>query len=140
MKALRQILWKCISILSICALLAPSVAIAKPLSADQARDKIVRRGVGTWVCVEESNGLLLIGRIASIDQDEFGMQLENYPDVTPVYYRDVTRLRFQLSGKGIAVLIGASVAVGVIAAVIMHHEFEAHQPQLPSQPVTPTFP
>jgi len=136
----RKLLRKCAGMVSICAMLMPSVALAKPLTADQAREKIVKRGVGTWVCVEERNGLLLIGRITSIDQDQFGMQLENYPDITPVNYSDVTRLRFQLSGRGIAVLVGVPMAAGVIGALILHHEFEANKPQFPPTPITPPFP
>jgi hypothetical protein len=140
MITLSQLFWKCVSIFSIFALLAPSVVLAKPLTAEKAREKIVKRGVGTWLCVEERNGLLLIGRIASIDQDEFGIQLENYPEITPVYYSDVTRLHFGLSGKGLAVLIAAPIAAGVITALVMHHEFETHSPQLPAQPSQPLFP
>ena len=140
MSALRRMLWKCVSVVSICALLMPSKAIAKPLTADTVHARIVKRGLGAWACIEERNGILLIGRIVSIDTDSFGMQLENYPDITPVSYGDVTRLRFGLSGKGIAIIIGAGVAAAVISAVVMHHEFEANKPQLPTPPTTPPFP
>jgi len=140
MKAIKNLLWKCVSILSIFALMMPAPAVAKPLDADSARSKIVKRGVGAWVCVEERSGILLIGRIASINTDGFGLQLENYPEVTPVSYADVTRLRFGLSGKGIGIIVGAGVAVAVISAVVMHHEFEANKAQLPSTPTMPPFP
>jgi hypothetical protein len=140
MKTIRNLLWKCVSIVSVCALLMPGSAIAKPLSADQAREKIVKRGVGAWVCVEERSGILLIGRIASVDTDGFGLQLQNYPDVTPVSYADVTRLRFGLSGKGIGIILGAGVALAVVSAVVMHHEFEENKPQLPTTPTMPPFP
>jgi hypothetical protein len=140
MNAIRNLLWKCVSIVSIFLLMMPAPAIAKPLSADQAREKIVKRGVGAWVCVEERSGILLIGRIASINTDAFGLQLQNYPDVTPVSYADVTKLRFGLSGKGIAIIVGAGVAVAVISAVVAHHEFEENKPQLPTAPPSPPFP
>ncbi|MGB6687526.1 MAG: hypothetical protein WBE76_06765 [Terracidiphilus sp.] len=140
MNAIKNLLWKCVSFVSVCTLMMPSPALAKPLNADSARARIAKRGVGAWACVEERNGILLIGRIVSVDTDSFGMQLENYPDITPVAYTDVTRLRFGLSGKGIGIMVGASVALAVISAVVMHHEFEANKPQLPTAPIMPPFP
>jgi hypothetical protein len=140
MNTIKNLLWKCVSIVSACALLMPAPAIAKPLSADQARGKIVKRGVGAWVCVEERSGILLIGRVTSIDADGFGLQLQNYPDITPISYTDVTRLRFGLSGKGVGIIVGAGVAVAVISALVMHHEFEENKPQLPTASPTPPFP
>jgi hypothetical protein len=138
MNGLRRMLWKCVSLVSICALLMPSMALAKPLNPDTVREKIVKRGVGSWVCVDEQNGLLLIGRIASINQDSFGIQLQNYPDITQVQYADVTRLRFGLSRGGVGILIGASVGAAVIVALVMHHEFEENKAQFPTAP--PTLP
>jgi hypothetical protein len=140
MKTIKNLLWKCVSIVSACTLMMPAPAIAKPLSADQAREKIVKRGVGAWVCVEERSGILLIGRIASVDADRFGLQLQNYPDITPVSYADVTKLRFGLSGKGIGIIVGAGVAVAVISALVAHHEFEENKAQFPTAPPSPPFP
>ena len=140
METLRQLLWKCVSIASICVLLAPSEALAKPMSADQARAKIVKRGVGTWVGVEQRDGLLLVGRIAAIHQDSFGMQLENYPDITPVMYGDVRKLHFGLSNTGMcAIIVGSTLAI-VAATIVAHHEFEANKAQLPTPPPPPPFP
>jgi hypothetical protein len=140
MKTIKNLLWKCVSIASTFLLLMTPPAIAKPLDANSARASIIKRGVGAWVCVEERSGILLIGRVASIDTDGFGLQLQNYPDVTPVSYADVTRLRFGLSRKGVAVIVGAGVAVAVISAVVMHHEFEVNKSQLPTPPTMPPFP
>ena len=43
MNTLMRKLWKCAGILSILALLAPSLAIAKPLDADTVRARIAKR-------------------------------------------------------------------------------------------------
>ncbi len=140
MIALRQVLWKCVSVVSVCALLAPSAAIAKPMSADKVREKIVKRGVGTWVGVEERNGLLLIGRIVAIHQDSFGMQLENYPELTSVMYDDVSKLHFGLSSTGIlAIFVGGTAAITALI-IATHHGFEASKRKFPTSPTTPLFP
>lgn len=131
---------KCAGVLSILALLTPSLAIAKPLDPDTVRARIAKRGVGNWICVEERNGILLVGRITSVDERSFGLQLQNYPEITPVMYSDVIRVRTGLSGAGIGIIIGATVAAAVITGVVMHHEFEANKPQLPTTPTSPVFP
>jgi hypothetical protein len=139
MNALRVVSRRCLSLVLVCALLAPSVATAKPLDAVTVHDKIAKRGVGTWVCIDERNGVALIGRITSIDTDSFGMQLQNYPDITPVMYADVTRIRFGISRGGMWAIIGVTVGSALIAGLVMHHEYEANKPQLTS-PSTPAFP
>jgi hypothetical protein len=139
MNALKRMLWRYTSLVSVCALLMPSLAIAKPLDSLTAKEKIVKRGVGNWVCVEEGNGLALVGRITSIDQDSFGLQLHNYPEITPVLYSDVTSLRFGLSRTGVIALVGGTVGAGVTGALILHHEYEVNKPQLPTMP-SPPFP
>jgi hypothetical protein len=133
-------LWKCVSVVSICMLLMPSLAIARPLDPDTVRAKIAKRGIGNWVCVEERNGLSLVGRITSVDEQSFGMQLHNYPEITPVMYSDVIRIRTGLSGAGMAIIVGSAVAAAVITGVVMHNEFEANKPQLPTAPASPVFP
>lgn len=142
MNALMHGLCKLASAACVCALLLPSAALSapKPIGADEAREKLVKRGVGNWACVEEKSGLALCGRITTIDEQSFGLQLHNYPDVTSVFYGDVIALHFGLSGKGVAALIGGTVAAAVITGVVMHHEFEENKPQLPSTPTMPVFP
>jgi hypothetical protein len=140
MNSLMRKLWKCAGIVSIFALLTPSLAIAKTLDPDTVRAKIAKRGIGNWICVEERNGVALVGRITSVDEQSFGLQLHNYPEITPVMYSDVIRIRTGLSGAGIAIIIGSTVAAAVITGVVMHHEFEANKPQLPTTPGTPVFP
>jgi hypothetical protein len=68
------------------------------------------------------------------------MQLHNYPEITPVMYSDVIRIRTGLSGAGMAIIVGSAVAAAVITGVVMHNEFEANKPQLPTAPTSPVFP
>jgi hypothetical protein len=142
MKTLSQVLWKCMSVISMVALLMPSPASASPkiMSPDMVREKIVKRGVSNWVCVEEKSGLALVGRITSVDRESFGLQLHNYPEITTVAYADVIGLRFGLSGKAMGLIIGAGVGSAIVFGVVAHHEFEANKPQLPSLPTNPALP
>jgi len=125
------------------ALLLPAVASAKskPLDPVTVHDRIAKRGVGSWICVNEANGIALVGRVVSINNDSVGLQLENYPDITPVLYTDIVALRFGPSRRTVwtiaAIGLGATAAV---AAVGFHemNEMRAQEPTLPTQP--PGFP
>lgn len=128
------------ALISMCALLFPQTALAKPLDAQAVHAKILKRGIGNWVGIEEQNGVALIGRITSIDQDSFSLQLENYPETTPILYSDVIDIRTGPSKKTIFAIVGGTLAAGIIAGVVMHHEFEANKPQLPTTPTQPVFP
>ena len=52
-----------------CALLAPTMANARPKPLDPATvyARIAKRGAGSLICVQEANGIALVGRIVSID-------------------------------------------------------------------------
>jgi hypothetical protein len=125
------------------ALLLPAVASAKskPLDPVTVHDRIAKRGVGSWICVEEANGIALVGRVVAINDDSVGLQLANYPDITPVAYTDIVSLRFGVSKRTVwtiaAIGLGATAAM---AAVGFHemNEMRQQQPTLPTQ--TPTFP
>jgi hypothetical protein len=125
------------------ALLWPAMASAKskPLDPVTVHDRIAKRGVGSWICVEEANGIALVGRVVAINDDSVGLQLQNYPDITPVLYTDIVGLRMGLSKKGFFTLLGVGLgASAAIAAVGFHemNEMRAQQPTLPTQ--TPPFP
>lgn len=125
------------------SLLAPSLTYAspKPVNPETIHDKIVKKGIGGWVCVEEANGIVLLGRITTIEEQAFGLQLQNYPEITVVKYADVVRLRNAgPSGKTVAILAGAAAGVAIVTAVLMHNAFENNKPTLPSEPPPPTFP
>ena len=140
MNSLVRRLRICAAAISICALLTPSLANAKPLDAATVHEKIAKQGVGKWVCVEQRNGIALIGRIISIDDQSFSLQLSNYPEATPILYQDVTKIRFGLSKTATFTIVGATAAIGLIAGLVMHHEFEVNKAQLPSTPTQPVFP
>jgi hypothetical protein len=143
MKRLLDTLLKTVALVLISALAAPSVAFArpKPTNPETIHRKIVERGIGNWVCVEEANGLLLVGRVTTVDEQAFGMQLENYPDITMIRYADVVRLRnLSSSGKTMGIWIAVSAGVFVAVALVMHHEFEKNKPTLPTNPTVPRWP
>ena len=123
------------------ALLAVSapVASAKPITPLTVHARILKRGIGNWVGVELLNGTAIVGRIVSVDEDSFGLQLHNDPAITPVRYSDVVALHTGIStGAFWGILIAGIGGVAVMAAVGIH-EVHAHDqiPVLPTQPVFP---
>jgi hypothetical protein len=143
MKSRIDIALRSMALALICLLAAPSVSWAAPKrpNPEAIHVKIVKRGIGNWACVEEANGIVLLGRITTIDEQAFGMQLENYPEITMINYSDVVRVRnLGLSGKGAAILAGVTVGAAVITGLVMYHAYESNKPKLPTNPGTPTFP
>ncbi len=122
-----------------CALLAPGVASAKtkPLDPATVQARILKRGIGNWICVEEVNGIALVGRIVSINEDSVGLQLQNYPEVTPVLYSNIVDLRTGLSEKGFWTITGIGVGAGVAIAAISIHEFNENKPKIPTTDTQP---
>ena len=129
---------RCVGMLLACALVAPAVALAKPLDPITVHDRIARRGVGSWICVEESNGIALVGRVVSIGDQSVGLQLHNYPEVTPVLYADIVRVRTGPSKGAVIAIIGATVGAGIVGALVLHHEYEVNKPTMPALP-NPAF-
>ena len=93
-----------IAMVLVCALLALSapVASAKSLTPITVHQRILKRGIGNWVGVELLNGTAFVGRIVSINEQSFGLQLHNDPAVTPVYYSDVAYLSTGISRGGMS--------------------------------------
>lgn len=123
-----------IASLLICLAIMPAIGYAAPKAKNPAtiQDKIVKLGVGRWVCVDETNGLTLVGRITGIGDQSFGMQLHNYPEITDVRYADVVRVRnVGVTGKGALIMIGSFVGAGVAGGLILHHEYEVHKNDVP---------
>jgi len=141
MNGLRCAPMRASGIALLCALLMPSFAMAapQPVNPETIHLKIVRRGVGSWICVEEKNGIALVGRITFIDDHGFGLQLNNYPEITTFAYGDVNRLRTGLGTKGAVILIAGTAGAAVATGLIMHHEFEENKPQLPTLPPSPVL-
>lgn len=136
---------KGIAVALVCALLGSSAAYAKPVNPETIHRKIVQRGIGSWVCVEESNGVLLLGRITSVDEQSFDMQLDNYPDdLATVRYDQVVKLHnYGWSNKAMIWWTVAGVGGVAAFALIAHHEmnnFKNNEPTLPAMPPYPGYP
>ena len=121
---------KVTSLVLACVLFAPALASAKskPLDPATVHARIARRGVGSWICVRENNGISLVGRIVNIGDDSVGLQLENYPDVTPVLYTDIVSLRFWISRKTFWTLTAIGLGAAAAMAAVGIHEFDANKP------------
>ncbi|MGA7340054.1 MAG: hypothetical protein WBE72_06760 [Terracidiphilus sp.] len=124
------------SLLLACALLAPAIANAKPKPLDPVtvHDRIAKRGVGNWICVEEANGIALVGRVVSIDDQSVGLQLANYPEITPVLYTDIVGLRLGWSKKAFFTVMGVGLASVAIMAAVGIHEVNQNRAQFPATP------
>ncbi len=108
-------------------------AAAKPITPIQVHERIVKRGAGNWVGVELNNGTAVFGRVVSIDDDSFGLQLHNDPTVTAIRYADVVNLHTGISKGGVlALVIAGAGGVAAMAAIGMH-EVHAHE-QMPNLP------
>src|SRR5580698_1357779 len=123
--------------LLVCVFLAPAVANArpKPLDPVTVHARIAKRGVGNWICVDEANGIALVGRIVSVGDQSVGLQLQNYPEVTPVLYTDIVGLRMGLSRGAMWTIVGVGLGLSAMVAAIGIHEI--NQNKLPQNPAFP---
>lgn len=144
MNHFSRALLKGVAIALVFSLLGSSAAYAKPVNPETIHRKIVQRGIGNWVCVEEANGILLVGRITNVDEQSFGMQLENYPEITTVRYDQVVKLHnYGWSNKAMIAWTAVGVGGVVAFALIAHHEmnnFKNNEPTLPTYPPAPGYP
>ena len=104
------------------ACLSQRAALAFPTpDASSAKQLITRRGVGTKVTIHETDGTILRGRIMSLNEDSFGIQIGHEPAVEVPFasVRDVNGCGLSRRAKvGIGVGVAAAAAVGVTAIVI----------------------
>jgi len=137
-------LQRCTGVLLICALLAPSAALAspKPLTPEKVRARLLKCGLGNWVGVEVQSGAAFGGRLVSIDDQSFSLQLHNDPAITPVLYRDVVDMSTGISRRGVWTIIG--ISFGAMGAMVGVGIYEVHKhsqmPTLPTLPTQPIFP
>jgi small nuclear ribonucleoprotein (snRNP)-like protein len=113
-----------------------------PLTPDVVHARILKLGMGYWAGVQLQNGIAFSGRIVSIDENSFGMQLYGDPEITPVAYSDVVYLQTGMTVKGFWILTGVGFAAVTTAAIVGFHEVHSQQqqmPTLPTQPVTPIY-
>src|ERR1700691_4982531 len=115
MSSITRTLSRCISMLLACALVAASapVASARQLTQDKIHVRVVKQGMGNWVGVELQNGTAFWGRIVSIDEQSFGLQLHNDPAITPVLYSDVVRLHTGITHGAFWAITAAGIGGGV---------------------------
>jgi len=125
----------------ICALLAPSAAFArqKPLTPEVVHARLLKRGVGNWVGVQVLSGAAFAGRVVSIDETSFGLQLHNDPTITPVLYTDVTYLQAGLTNgqKTLIIALPAAVLTAGIATILSMRRNQPALPAIPGQAVLP---
>ncbi len=109
-------------------LLTPGMAYAKPKPLDPGtvHVKVLKRGVGNFIALEEGNRIQLFGRILAIGDRSFTLQLHNDPETTEVLYSDVEYLRTGLTGGEKAFLFGglAAVAGGAAYGFVRIHNLE----------------
>jgi hypothetical protein len=131
---------RCVAMLLVCALLTPSAAFAspKPLTPERVHARILKRGLGNWVGVEVVSGAAFVGRIVNIDDDSFGLQLYNDPQITQVPYSDVVDLHTGLSNGAFWGILAAGVGGMVALGLIAHHEM-SQMPKLPTLPGEPAI-
>jgi hypothetical protein len=124
--------------LLVCALVAPSAALAspKPMTPEKVHARILKRGLGNWVGVEVGSGAAFVGRITNIDTDSFGMQLHNDPYITQVPYSDVVDLHTGAPNGAFWGILAAGIGGSVALALFAHHEM-SQMPKLPTAPNQP---
>jgi len=117
-------------------------AAPKPLTPEKVHARLLKSGLGNFAYVQLQDGVAFGGRIVSIDDQFFSLQLHNDPEVTTVFYRDVVQLNTGLSRGAFWAIMG--VGIGGVAAMsaVGFYEVNKHSqlPALPSQPTYPVFP
>ena len=101
--------------------------------------RILKQGMGNWVGVELLNGTAFAGRIVSVDEQSFGLQLHNDPEITTVRYSDVVNLHTGISHGAFWGILAAGIGGSIALALIAHHEM-VNMPKLPAEPAQPVFP
>jgi len=130
-------LYRCVAALLIAAALTPAIVLAapRPLDPGTAHVKILRRGVGNWIAIQEINGVQLFGRILEIGDHSVILQLHNDPETTEVFYTDVAYLRTGFtSGQKILMIAG----IGAVAGSAIYGFVHIHN--LENKPLTPPTP
>lgn len=115
----------------------------KPLTPEAVHARLLKRGLGNWIAVELVNGIEFSGKLVSIDDNSFGLQLYGDPGVTPVAYDDVIYMQTGAPAAVGWILGGVLIASAVVVPVVMFHEYNKNKPQpltLPTTPTTPVFP
>jgi hypothetical protein len=123
--------------LVISAMLTPAIASAnpKPLDPGTVHVKILKRGVGNFIAIQEVNGVQIWGRILEIGDHSVILQLHNDPQTTEVFYTEIAYLRTGFtSGQKIFMIAG----IGAVAGSAIYGFVHIHN--LEDKPLTPPTP
>lgn len=137
MLGITRKLYRLIAGMLMAAILSPTMALAnpKPLDPGTVHVKILRRGMGNWIGIQEINGVQIFGRILEIDDHSVILQLHNDPQTTEVFYTDIAYLRTGFtSGQKILMVVG----IGAVAGSAIYGFVHIHN--LENKPLTPPTP
>lgn len=111
-----------VSAVLLAAMFFPLAAYARtPMTPDEVRDRVVKRGINNGIGVLEKNGLELYGKVLSIGSDRFVMQVLYAPQVTEVMYADVADLRTGMTaGEKTFLFTSLGVAAGLAIYLTVH--------------------
>lgn len=114
---------------------------ATPLDTAAVHQRIVQRGVGRTVNIEERTGVVLSGKIEAIGTNSFTLRLHDTPSPVNVKYLDVADFpRGGPHGTTIFLLTGIGAAAAFTIWGIVHFHNVEQQNQLPTTPPVPTLP
>ena len=118
-------------------MLTPTIALAnpKPLDPGTAHVKILKRGIGNFLAIQEVNGVQIWGRILEIGDHSVILQLHNDPQTTEVFYTDIAYLR---TGFTTGQKIFAVVGIGAVAGSAIYGFVHIHN--LENKPLVPPTP
>lgn len=113
---------------------ASAFAEPKPLDPVTVHKRVLKRGEGNWIAVEEVNGVDLFGKIIDIGDQSFRLQLHNDPQTTEIRYAEVAYLRTGFTTGQKIFLIGGMAGVAGAAIWGFVHVHNLDNKQLSSQP------
>ena len=123
--------------LAISAMLTSTIALAnpKPLDPGTVHVKILKRGIGNFIAIQEVNGVQIWGRILDIGYHSVILQLHNDPQTTEVFYTDIAYLRTGFStGQKIFAVVGIGAVAGSAIYGFVHIHNLENKPLVPPTP------
>jgi hypothetical protein len=131
---------RAVAALVIAALLTPAFAHAKPRPLDPGtvHVRILKRGVGNFIALQQQDGIQLFGRILAIGGQSFTLQLHNDPQTTEVFYADVAYLRTGFTaGEKVFMFSGIAATAGFGIWGFVHIHNLENKPLQPPPPIPP---
>ena len=125
---------RCLAVTLIASLL-PIVGSAQPKSVnpETIHRKVVERGTGNWIRVDTKNGTTIVGRITSMGEQSFGIELEKYLEPTVIAYSDVQRVgKAGSKGRKLALSLGIGAAGTVAMALVAQSQMSSMNSSQPT--------